>query len=123
MIWLECNNEEVRPLRLQVCLLACAMVKTTPLKSSKATLKQTIAELTKDKTIADKLIKKMKQTMIEMDHRHALELKQTMIECAWVCKAKDAAIACGRAAHNHIQQYMAISARWFVIASARSDSS
>jgi hypothetical protein len=119
------------------------MVKTTPLKSSstKATLKQTIAELREDKIIADKLIYKMKQTMIEMDRKHALELKQTMIEmdrkhacvCDWCHavlsaqrtggSAKDAAMARGRAAHRQSQRYMAISARWFVIASARSDAS
>jgi hypothetical protein len=65
------------------------MVKTIRLKSSctKATLKQTIAELTNDKIFADKLIYKMKQTIVnqmtlmtEMDRKHASVRKMDALE-------------------------------------------
>jgi hypothetical protein len=74
------------------------MVKTIRLKSSctKATLKQTIAELTNDKIFADKLIYKMKQTIVnqmtlmtEMDRKHASVRKMDALEN----KTKDEEIA------------------------------
>ena len=88
------------------------MVKTTRLKNSctKATLKQTIAELTNDKIFADKLIYKMKQTIVnqmtlmtEMDRKHASVRKMD----AFVHKTKDEEIARVRAAHMQTQEYMA----------------
>ena len=73
------------------------MVKTIRLKSSctKATLKQTIAELTNDKIVADKLIYKMMQMtlMTEMDRKHASVRK---MDAKWIAlenKTKDEEIA------------------------------
>jgi hypothetical protein len=87
------------------------MVKTTRLKNSctKATLKQTIAELTNDKIVADKLIYKMMQMtlMTEMDRKHASVREMD----AFVRKTKDEEMEMQWKAANGVERCKWIEAR------------
>jgi hypothetical protein len=91
------------------------MVKTTRLKNSctKATLKQTIAELTNDKIVADKLIYKMNQTIVqmtlmtEMDRKHASVREMD----AFVRKTKDEEMEMQWKAANGVERCKWIEAR------------